>query len=215
MRQETLKEQLAHARSKGEETVGRNIQVTDCIMTVCVVCLCVCGRGMLSGAWLTPSSCLSITACLALAQSCISPALFPHFTWPTFGQLVKCVLHPKWNRSVFFCWKLNLAQGFKYLQCSNLHGNINLFWAEIQKMNFSLTVYANYTTHICCIAVKSVIRFLGLFWWYETVLKELKEFAFKGCQSSCLSNHCPVKMKTKNRKKKCMGLFKTLILHRE
>lgn len=27
MRQETLKEQLAHARSKGEETVGRNIQV--------------------------------------------------------------------------------------------------------------------------------------------------------------------------------------------
>lgn len=58
MRQETLKEQLAHARSKGEETVGRNIQVTDCIMTVC---LFVCGRGMLSGASLTPSSCLSTT----------------------------------------------------------------------------------------------------------------------------------------------------------
>lgn len=62
MRQETLKEQLAHARSKGEETVGRNIQVTDCIMTAC---LFVCGRGMLSGASLTPSSCLSTTTRLA------------------------------------------------------------------------------------------------------------------------------------------------------
>lgn len=65
MRQETLKEQLAHARSKGEETVGRNIQVTDCIMTVC---LFVCGRGMLSGASLTPSSCLSTTTRLALVS---------------------------------------------------------------------------------------------------------------------------------------------------
>lgn len=92
MRQETLKEQLAHARSKGEETVGRNIQVTDCIMTVC---LFVCGRGMLSGASLTPSSCLSTNTRLALVSyhagfrvsSCKS------FTCPPdhdllFGQLV-------------------------------------------------------------------------------------------------------------------------------
>lgn len=114
MRQETLKEQLAHARSKGEETVGRNIQVTDCIMTVCVVCLCVCGRGMLSGAWLTPSSCLSTTTCLwypialvfrsELHFTCALPPLYVTYFWSD-GQM-----RSEWNLTIVLI--LEISQEF-------------------------------------------------------------------------------------------------------
>uniref|UniRef100_A0A8B9K4X3 NGFI-A binding protein 1b (EGR1 binding protein 1) n=1 Tax=Astyanax mexicanus TaxID=7994 RepID=A0A8B9K4X3_ASTMX len=89
MRQETLREQLAQARSKGEETVSRNIQVTD---TVCVrVCVCVCvgkrgGRLMLMGDLLTLSL-FSVYAFVCVWCVCGVCVCLAHMSHPDTDEL--------------------------------------------------------------------------------------------------------------------------------